>query len=42
MGMGFENCKMGFGEKNELGNGIGTPHIAHVIFALHSAMKTIL
>ena len=24
MGMGFENCDVGFG-KNELGNGIGTP-----------------
>ena len=25
MGMGFDNCKVGFGKKNELGNGIGTP-----------------
>ena len=25
MGIGFENCKVGFGKKNELGNGIGTP-----------------
>ena len=25
MGMGFENCKVGFGKKNELGNGIGIP-----------------
>ena len=26
MGMGFENCEVGFGKKNELGNGIGTSH----------------
>ena len=25
MGMGFENSKVGFGKKNELGNGIDTP-----------------
>ena len=25
MGMGFENFEVGFGKKNELGNGIGTP-----------------
>ena len=25
MGMEFENCEVGFGKKNELGNGIGNP-----------------
>ena len=35
MGMGFENCEGGFGKKNEMENGIGTP-FSTLIYAFNS------